>query len=185
MINKIKAYYRLFRIRKTFKLKTADLYNSIDDLPTWNYYQVIEQSDLKYLAKVDDYSKPFKYNKRDAYDLWTRIDSEFINAFGVSREQQDLLLLEMEMAVYYYEWKVEKIFSSESYYVELKKQYDSIIKATESNPSDLQSNIFYIEREMGFKVDEKELPIKKFMLYVKELNKIAKKLSQNGKKAEV
>jgi len=135
------------------------------------------------MAKSEDYSKPFKYDKTQAFINWERISDQFIEVFGVSREQKDALLDDIEMAIAYYDWKIERIPSARSRYELLRKQKEKDLKASNEKGT-LKNLIFYIEREMGFKIDEKTLSVKDFFNYINNLSEIAKSIKQqrDGKK---
>lgn len=56
------------------------LYNHIDRLPTWNYYEVIKQKDLRYLIVTDDYTNIPEIEKADAMrmsDIWNELNFQF------------------------------------------------------------------------------------------------------------
>lgn len=161
------------------------LYNSIDVLPIWNYYKIIESGDLKYLAITNNYGKDFNYDQKSALIFWEYINDEYIDFFGVSREMVEILELQAEVAINRYEWTVNKTPVCKSLWKQAEKKLDMLLNGDETNEGVLQKQIFYIEKEMGFSIDEKQVSVKRFFSYIKELNEYANRLKQskNGKEA--
>lgn len=189
IIKKIKALIRLYKIKKVVSFRFAELYSSIDNLPIWNYNKILETGNLRYMAKTDDFSKHFRYDKKKAFLNWQKINDQYIDYFGVNDNYQRILELKGEMAVNYYDWKVLKIPVARSYYNMAKDELETMQSGagsgSESQEYNVGKQIFYIEREMGFKLEEKNLPVKQFFLYINELSEIAKKLTKHGKKAQI
>ena len=187
VIKKIKALIRLYKIKKVVSFRFAELYSSIDNLPIWNYNKILETGNLRYMAKTDDFSKHFRYNKKKAFVNWEKINDEYINYFGVNENYQRILELEAEISINYYDWKVLKIPVARSYYNMAKNELESMQSGPVSGSAEynIGKQIFYIEREMGFKLEEKNLSVKQFFLYINELSEIAKKITNHGKKAQI
>jgi hypothetical protein len=73
LLNLIKIWFLSWAHR--FKYKA---YNSIDFLPTWNFYQIKKENDLRYLVKGIDYEcLPIIYLNLNTQ--WMKISEEFAN----------------------------------------------------------------------------------------------------------
>lgn len=171
VIIKIKRAIKL--VKWQFK-EPKKLYYSIDTLPIWNFYKVIETNNLKYMARVNDYSKPFKYDKKAALMYWEHINDEYLNFFRVSQDLLEVLELQAEAAVNQFEWVVNKNPLNKSLWKQATKKLEELLREGDNNETVLQKQIFYIEREMNFSINEKEVSVKRFFSYIKELNDYAK-----------
>ena len=165
-----------------FRKKTK-YYDSIDNLPVWNYWMVSEHDDFKYLTISDDYSSKIKYSKRRAFKVWDKITSEYLDYFGINTTYKDILMLNREIILNEYIWESRKEPIARVYAREAKKQLDSLEKDLINTKP--QNQVFYIEKEMGFKIDPKTISIKDFYTYISNINSYAKEVKRqnNGKKA--
>lgn len=69
----LKLYHR---IRIKIEKKLFKVYTSIDFLPVWNFYQVMESNDTRYLFKLKDYERlPVTFYRPDA--VWSGICEQY------------------------------------------------------------------------------------------------------------
>jgi hypothetical protein len=77
---------------KTFaKRSEFDLYQDLDTLPIWNWYKLHKANDLKYLLKMDNYSRKVQITQREKELL-----EEHYKALIYSFEKIDLSILEAQ-----------------------------------------------------------------------------------------
>ena len=168
LINKIKSF--LFPVK---------FYDSIENIPMWNYWKIEETSDLKYLAIGKNYDKQFFYHNLKAADAWTKVNGSYLDVFGVSDHYKDILMLKRDIALNEYAWERNREPIARVYAREAKKELEAIQKG-DNTRADMNEQIFIIEKEMGFEVDPKVMTIKRFYSYIKGINNLAKKVNKNG-----
>jgi hypothetical protein len=163
------------------KLFKVEFYDSVENIPIYNYWKTEETGELKYLAIGKNYEKAFFYDPAEALKAWDKVNKSYLDVFGVSDHYKDVLMLQREVVLNDYIWHTQREPIAKVYAREAQKQLDSM-KKDESVQVDKNDQIFMIEKEMGFEVDIKTMTIKKFYSYIKAINKLAKKIN-NGKKA--
>ena len=64
-----------------FKYKKVDFYKSIDFLPIFNFFKVIETNDYRYILKLKDYEKlPKRINLSELETAWNKMYNDFGNS---------------------------------------------------------------------------------------------------------
>lgn len=164
--------------KKLFKI---EFYDSVDNIPIFNYWKTEETGDLKYLAIGKDYEKDFFYDQKEAAESWNKVNKSYLDIFGVSAHYKDVLMLQKEVILNEYIWQTQREPIAKVYAREAKKELESIQK-DDGVKADKNDQIFMIEKEMGFQIDVKVMTMKKFYLYIKGINNLAKRIN-NGKKA--
>ena len=167
LINKVKSFF--------LKVK---FYDSIENIPMWNYWKIEETSDLKYLAIGKNYENQFFYDKLKASNAWTKVNGSYLDVFGVSEHYRDVLMLKRDIALNEYAWERNREPIARVYAREAKKELENLeLNSLNEKPQD---QVFFIEKEMGFKVDPKKISLKDFYSYVNNINKMAKQINKNG-----
>ena len=158
--------------------KKNKYYKSIETLPVWNYWMVAETEDYKYLIESDNYNKKFKTNINKLVAIWDGISCEYMNYFGINNTYKELLMLKREIILNEYIWTSRREPIARVYAREAKKELENLeLNSLNEKPQD---QVFFIEKEMGFKVDPKKISLKDFYSYVNNINKMAKQINKNG-----
>lgn len=155
MSDKLKTYY--FR----------RYYQSIEDLPVWNWWKIHETKDLKYILKVD------KKLTKHSNDIFDSIYSEFIRTFGVSENYKQYLekLVEIEIA------EIDMLLNDDralETFIDIMKIELDELKGAGGNSTYMDAAIA-VEKNMGFKLNSKETSVFEFYSYIKALEKKPKK----------
>lgn len=163
--------------------KKHKYFDSIDNLPVWNYWKISETDDFKYLIDTDDYSQKLRISKSKSLKIWDKITSEYMDFFGINNTYKEILMLNREVILNEYAWESRREPIARVYAREAKKQLEEF----EKNMLNIkpQNQVFYIEKEMGFRVDSRKMSVKEFYSYVTNINTYAKEIKRqnNGKKA--
>jgi hypothetical protein len=138
-----------------------------EDLPVWNWWKIHETKDLKYLLKED---KELTVHANDVFD---KIYSDFISIFGVSENYKEYLnkLIEIELAET--EMLLNDDPSMETFIDIMKVELDDIKGASEGGT--YMDTAIAVEKNMGFKLNTKEISVFDFYSYIKALEKQSKK----------
>jgi hypothetical protein len=98
--------------------------------------------------------------------------------FGINNTYKELLMLKREIILNEYIWTSRREPIARVYAREAKKELENLeLNTLNDKPQD---QVFFIEKEMGFKVNPKEISLKDFYSYVNNINKMAKQINKNG-----
>lgn len=68
----------------------VDYFNSIEDLPIWNWWKIAETGNLIYLHKLEEYEGKEDYN---LIELWNKLQNQYLEEFGITEEFRKILSL--------------------------------------------------------------------------------------------
>lgn len=160
-----KLYHWLYK--KFEKQYSRRYYQSVEDLPVWNWWKIHETKDLKYLLKQD------KKVTVHANGIFDKIYSEFISIFGVGENYKRYLekLIEIDIA------ETDKILNNDpslDTFIDIMKiELDEIKSSTEGGS--YMDTAITVEKNMGFKLNTKEISVFEYYSYIKSLEKQSKK----------
>ena len=143
-------------------------YNSIEEIPIWNWWKIHETKDFKYLLKQN------KSITKQAPLIFDTLYSDFIRIFGVSESYSKYLekLIEIRSA------EIDMVLlddSSLETFIDIMKVELDEIKMANSGGTYMDTAIA-VEKNMGFKLNTKEISVFEYYSYIKSLEK-----SANGK----
>ena len=138
-------------------------YNSVEELPIWNWFKVFETNELKHIIKKGVVDNSILKEK------WQELFSEYIDIFGLDenlishiKQEKKIVLLELEYAI--------KKRPSDLFKIELE-----ILKSKEKQSNKVQSDfmlvIAQVEGALKRNIDEKKISVRKFYTYLKQLDK--------------
>ena len=70
----------MLKILKRFFGEKPVFYNSIENLPVFNWFKINETQDLSYL--IINKEKARKFNNKETLNIWLKIYSEYLDNFG-------------------------------------------------------------------------------------------------------
>ena len=127
-------------------------YNSIENLPIYNYNKIIETGDFK------------KYGVQSAED-WDNIEREFFNQIGYSEKYFEILRIKTDLVITkakYYKTNNKALKTL----IEVKKAKLNQITA-EQTGGDFGLMVAQVSKFMGFRIDTKEISVKEFYNFIK------------------
>lgn len=151
------------------------LYNSIEDLPMWNWNMVHEKNDYTYLRRHRINGKCSKHNYQLLYRTWQKIFDQYIATFGFDKNFLNILEKKKQIAFY----QLEFINSGDE---ALQTIIDVMrIELEAMQPKENIKNQFWktkatVERLVGFHIDAKVITVLEFHAYIENL-KAEKKLA--------
>lgn len=199
---------------KISNTQPSKIYRSIDFLPVWNFFKIIETSDKKYLYKVDDYEDLEVKNNLDT--TWMDILDQF-NAIKsdneskeIERVQKKILTLETKMLIINgYITLLKCNPSKQEFYSEKLKKYGvtgkntigildneirfaksdlkRLSKSTSETKQSFEEKLDVITRERGVAIDAKKTSVKEWIAIEKNHNRIVtqKNKTNVGKNREI
>jgi hypothetical protein len=161
-----------------FKSK-FEVYNSIEELPIYNFQKVIETGSYLYMVKNGTFKN--KYIK-DVVGAWENCYNEYIQHFGLNSLYKSILAQEEKIA----KLKLQR-------WLKDLKHLNAVIKAEETRLSEMlkpnkgkksfEEDIAIIQKYNGVPLDAKTTSVKMFFTYVKLMEKESNEIkARNGKK---
>lgn len=144
-------------------------YSGIDDLPVWNWLRINESNDLSFLllTKREVNTKEHEYLNT----IFESIYEQFITAFGVNETMKRAMELRRDIGVLKLEMAISGDLSRQTFIDIKEDELGKLLLETEK-----QSNITmkaYVDKFMGFHIDEKKVSVKEYYSYIELLKKEA------------
>ena len=136
-------------------------------MPVWNWWKIHETKDLSYLLKED---KKLTHHAEGVFDS---IYSDFIRIFGVSENYKQYLnkLVEIELA------EIDMLLNDDKSletFIDIMKVELDDLKSVQGDGTYMDTAIA-VEKNMGFKINTKDISVFEFYSYIKSLEKQPKK----------
>jgi hypothetical protein len=132
-------------------------------LPVWNWWKIHETKDLKYLLKQDKKLTPH------ADIIFDKIYSEFISIFGVGENYKQYLEKLKEIAIAEIDMVLDKDPAMETFIDIMKVELEEIKNA--GSGGTYMDTAIAVEKNMGFKLNTKEISVFEYYSYIKSLEK--------------
>ncbi len=145
------------------KHKFCSKYNSIHNLPIYNWNQIHKTSDFGYLLKNYE-----KVQHDGLNELWIKIYDEYIKEFGLSKEYQNILKLKINIA----KQKADYIVTSDRVKLNFIALDEAKLKEIETKeaPDTFRKTLMHIEKSQGVKMNDKQLSVYEFYHYINNIN---------------
>ena len=162
-----------------FKIFRTDIihYKDIDDLPVWNWFKINETDDITYLLhekrKVN--SKEQDYLQR----IFQKIYAKFIDTFGMNDMLRRVLELRRDIAVLQLEKSINND-SSRQTFIDIKEAElkGIILEAEKETNTNIKA---YLDKFMGFHIDERKISVKDYYSYISLLKREAELTQKDGR----
>lgn len=151
------------------------LYNSIENLPIYNWNKINTTNDLRYLAKDYDNAKVDK----TYYDMFSQIYNQYYQHFGISDNLREYLKAKSSIEVMKYDYVVtnNSILLSR---INIKEE--EIQKLYESNQQDFFEQVEILTRWRKIPIDTKTMSVVEFNTI---LNQYQKEISSYGRQDKI
>lgn len=144
------------------------IYTNIEQLPLFNYVQIVQNLDYKYLL-YDTETKITAEIADKIQESWENINTEIIDYMGVPEQMQEILRLKKSIALL----RVQKIKNDDN-------SLESIIEIKEkelqnyyenNNKTDIYEDITAVEMTLKMQIDLQKTSLKRYLSYIKILQK--------------
>ena len=149
-------------------------------LPVWNWNQVHETGDLKYLLITDNYKGLEDHNTEEMSALWMDLYQQYIDEFGINdsfkrymQKKQQLCAKISEYIQTGDKFKKNKINILE---LDIKAMVD------DKEPQKFGEVVAGVEKFFGFQIDPKVLTVQKYYNYLKYIESNVKAHGQASQK---
>lgn len=149
-------------------------FESLDDLPIYNFWKIRETGDLVYLFQECKSDEAEAASKRRVWrsvlvDLWRKMDAEFIENFAMTDEFFNRLLIEKKIINLQLEYMISKSSVVRARLKGEQQKLELNYHNEESKPVKLHEFIAGIEKYIGFQIDEKKISTNKVYSYVNQM----------------
>lgn len=156
----------------------AKCYESIDDMPVYNWFKAHEDGEVKwfFLPGVKDFSKRAR---EQAYAAWGKLKDQFIDKFGISDTQKIILMLKRDLALL----KIKKHLSGDDSienFIRAKEQSIEAIRKNQGPGDDFVITKGYVEKFMGMRIDAKLTTVSEFYGYIEMMKRQPKPAPPKG-----
>ena len=142
-----------------------DYFNSIEDLPIWNWWKIAETGNLIYLHKDSNYSK-VDYS---LIDLWNNLQDEYLDEFGITTEFREMLTLKKRWINVKSNFLItgERFLLNEIEEIEIDLKDNANTKVGHKK----DETVIMLEQKLNFPLDPKKMSVKKYYNYINYFSK--------------
>ena len=141
-------------------------YESIEDLPIWNWWKIAETGQLGYLYKDEK-----EYNKHDnsLVELWSKIQDEYLEEFGITDDFKEMLTLKKR-------WITQKanfLITGERFLLNEIEEIEIDLKEIENTNITVKKDdtVIMLEEKLGRELEPKKMSVKKYYSYINYYSK--------------
>lgn len=137
------------------------LYNSIEEMPVYNWFKCIDLKDYSYCA-IDKINVDLEKCK----EAFSNLYNEFLDTFGINESLKQVIELQNEITIL----KIDKVLTENNSlqtFIELKQiELDELINVKAEKTKTYKVEI---EKFLGFRINEKEVSVKEYYEYLEAL----------------
>lgn len=147
----------------------AKCYESIDEMPIYNWFNAHETGDLKYvfLPGVKDFSKKARIH---AAECFRKMRDQFIDLFGVGDNQKLIYMLRRDIAVLKIDMHLTGNRSIEVF-INAKEHEINMLSKEQPKTGNWLETKTHIEKFMGFRMNPKEVTVSEYYSHIAAMKK--------------
>lgn len=143
-------------------------YTGIDNLPIWNWIQINEKQDFRYLARaISDYAAA---SKEAVERLWRAIYEEFLQRFGFGETFIEVMRHRIEIGRLKVMMGVTGDRSHQTFVEIAELEIAELLKPA-GKPMDFYRLKAYVEKKNGFRIDAHQTTVVEFYTYLELIKK--------------
>lgn len=167
LYNYIMSFY--YKLRKPIKL-----YQSIEELPIWNFDKMMKGETLKYICKDPNKYKEDEQTLIKAGEQWIKLYDEYLAHFGLSTSYEKILSQEDKITRLIIQRWLKEDKSLETI-IKIEQGKLNELNGKKKNSSTFEEDVAVIEKYRGIGIDVKKTSVKMFYTYVKLMEKDGQK----------
>lgn len=157
-----------------FSKKKLELFDSIHVMPIFNWWNLHKTNDLKWLM-VDHKVPLTKRIIKDLYELFDKLNDEFIKEFGFAEEFKEYLEKKREIELLKLEVSFGTDLTAKTFLDIAEKELEKMNKDFEGgNFSNIKASL---EKAMGFQINPKETSVYDYHNYIKFVQEKVEKVN--------
>ena len=143
-----------------------DCFNSIEDLPIWNWWKIAETGNLGYLYKDE---KEYNSNDNSLVELWSKIQDEYLDEFGITDDFKEMLTLKKR----WINQKANFLITGERFLLNEIEEIEIDLKEIEQGGVTVKKDetVIMLEEKLGRELEPKNMSVKKYYNYINYYSK--------------
>lgn len=167
-----KFFKRLFkRIKPKPRALESKYFESLSELPIWNWWQLSKTGDLSFLHKEG------LFFEEKAFDLYFRLQQEYLDLFGVESESIYLMSLLKRSIQLKCQYMQTGDRSLKNFIDITQTEIDALLKTNTTENTTIESSLVALGQFMGYRIEAKKVSVVEF----KEMIKLAERHANNSK----
>jgi len=155
-------------LKRNLKQQSLEVYDSIFNLPQWNWEQIHKTNNLSYLKVLTTYRKVEVDTSNELQELWEEIYEEYIEEFGFSNSYNDLI----NSKIYIAGLKHEYIKTSNRVLLNvIRIAENKLSKEGAGEALNLLEAVQHIEKHQGIKLNSRTITVADYHAYIKTISK--------------
>ena len=152
------------RLKTNLLLRFSKKFDSIDNLPMYNWKQIHDTNELKWLF-VD---KVKCENTQELETIWAAIYDEYLREFGLSNEYKDILKAKRKIAELQADYivKEDRILLN---YINIEQNALESMYDTTKKGSSFRDSLVHLEKMQGIKINTKEITVADYYNYLRSI----------------
>ena len=146
----------------------ANFYTSLEDMPIYNWFKV-NSGKLEFVYE----KKPKKIDEKEAEKAFESLFAEYIDIFGISESYYKVLELKKEICKLNIEMALTGDLFLKNFIRMAQIELNDLNKNTDK--TNLHEVKVYLEKYLGFRLNEKEVSVKEYYTYLNVMSKDNKK----------
>lgn len=142
-----------------------ECFDSIDNLPMWNWREIYKTGNLAYLYKDGDYKGDDQNNK----EIWFKIQDEYLDGFGINSKLKKIITLKKKLVNHLSDFIITRDTHSRMLADMTQLDIDdenNTVKAM--NEDDI---MIFLEEKLGRELDLKAVSVRKYNNYINYYSK--------------
>ena len=168
----LKWFRNLFFSTTSENLEKKSVFDSIEDLPLWNWIKIHETQNLTYIYQLDSYRNLPKILPQkeliNLEEIWLELNQQIFDGFGMSENYERYLnLVRREI-----ETRSDMIINEDRFLQNEINiiQADISLLFNSKEKQTFDSVVVDLEKYMGFRLDPKKISVKNYYNYIQKVN---------------
>jgi len=145
-----------------------ELYDSIDELPIWNWNMVNEKGDYTYIKKNRINGQVTKEEHANLKKQWEKLFSDYIDRFKFSKNFLTILEKKKDIMQWQKQYAMTNDKSVFTFITFAERELKEL--ENENKGSDFFETKAIVEKFIGFRIDVKSTSVNEFYTYIKMLH---------------
>ena len=145
-------------------MKYSDKYSSIDDLPMYNWKQIHDTNELKWLFT----DKQEIENSFELELIWSNIYDEYLSEFGLSEEYKEILKVKRRIGMLQADYIIKEDRLTLNY-INIEKNALESLYGTTKTGSSFRDSLVHLEKMQGIKINTKEITVADYYNYLRSI----------------
>lgn len=137
------------------------IWSSIEDLPIYNYWKVIETGVLDYLL-IEKPEKIEKSVKKKLLEAWDNIQTEMLDLQIKDKSFVEHLQAEKR----HYLKKIKAALTQKTYDVLVYEASEEARKKEINEPFDFENSLAMLEEKLHYQIDDKKMTVKRYYIHL-------------------